>query len=77
MNWEYGKDSPAYEVEVSKDPEMKSLVYSQRVHRKRAVINQSFAPGIYFMRVRAVTDDVTQEAWSEVEAFRVINRKAN
>ncbi len=76
MSWTYGKSAPAYEVEVSKKPDMQSLVYSKRVDRKRAVINQTFNPGIYFIRVRAITEDVTQEAWSEVEVFRVINRKA-
>ncbi len=76
MSWEYGKNVPAYEVEVSKTPEMNDLVYKKRVDRQRAVINQSFRPGIYFIRVRAVAEDVTQETWSEVEVFRVINRKA-
>ena len=76
MNWSYKKGAKSYQVEVSKSPEMQELVYQKKVDRKRAVINQTFNPGIYFMRVRAITEDVTQEAWSEVEVFRVINRKA-
>ena len=77
MNWKYTQGAPAYEVEISKRSDMKELVYSKRVKKTRAVINQKFKPGIYFMRVRAATEDVTQETWSEVEVFRVINRKAN
>lgn len=76
MNWTYEKGAPHYQVEISKKPDMKSLVYAKKVDRKRAVINQPFKPGIYFMRVRAITDDITQESWSETEVFRVINRKS-
>lgn len=77
MNWKYAQGSPAYEVEISKKANMEEIVYRKRVDKTRAVINQKFAPGIYYMRVRAATEDVTQETWSEVEVFRVINRKAN
>jgi hypothetical protein len=74
MNWTYAKEAKAYEVEISKKPDMNELVYKKTSEKKRAVINQKFQPGIYFMRVRALTEDVTQESWSEVEVFRVINQ---
>lgn len=76
MNWTYEQAAKAYFVEVAKSATMDKLVYSKKITgKKRAVINQKFKPGVYFMRVRAAQEDVTQESWSEVEVFRVINRK--
>ena len=78
MNWNYEEEAKAFEVEISKNAEMSDLVYKKRVRNKnRAVINQVFDPGIYFLRVRASNGNVLDEAWSETEVFRVINRKAN
>ena len=56
---------------------MSGTVFKRRVKgKKRAVINQKFEPGIYYMRVRAMQENVTHERWSETEVFRVMDRKA-
>lgn len=75
VSWSYPKDAIAYDVEISKSPDMKQIYYQKEVQKKKQlIINQKFQPGVYFMRVRAKHSDVTQEAWSEVEPFRVLNR---
>jgi hypothetical protein len=76
MAWQYEQNAIGYDVEISKTPEMSQLVYKKTVsEKKRAVINQNFTPGIYYMRVRAKHDEVSEESWSESEVFRVINRE--
>ncbi len=77
MNWTYPEEAKGYFVEIAKNPKMEKPVYRRKVKKKRAVINQKFDPGVYYMRVRATKEDITQEAWSEVEVFRVINRRSN
>lgn len=75
MSWTYEKEVDKYTVEISTKPDMSQLVYSQNVAgKKRTVVKQKFNPGIYYMRVRALTQTVTDEIWSETEVFRVINR---
>lgn len=77
MNWTYEKKTKAFEVEVSRNADMSQPVYQRKVvGKKRAVINQTFKPGIYYMRVRATHEKVTDERWSETEVFRVINQSA-
>ena len=71
MKWIYKSTADAYDVEVSTSPDMENIVYKKKVHRKkRAVINQSFKPGKYYMRVRALENNAAK-AWSNVEVFRV------
>ncbi len=77
LNWTYLEKARAFEVEISKNAEMTELVYKKRVRDKnRAVVNQVFEPGVYFLRVRASHKNVLKEAWSETEVFRVINRNS-
>ncbi len=75
MKWTYEKQAQAYEVEIAKSPDMKELIYKKTIkNKKKAFINQKLDPGIYYMRVRALHNDVTLETWSETEIFRVLNR---
>ena len=75
MNWTYQKEAIGYDVEISRTPDMRQLVYKKVVAKqKRAVIRQKFKPGVYYMRVRAKHQEVTDESWSKSEVFRVINR---
>lgn len=75
MTWKYEKEAIGYDVEISKTSNMEQLVYKKKIKgKKRAVINQKFKPGIYYMRVRANHKQVTDESWSEPEIFRVIHR---
>ncbi len=75
VSWSYPEEATAYNVEISKSPDMKQIYYQKEVQKKKQlIINQKFQPGVYFMRVRAKHSDVTQEAWSAVEPFRVLNR---
>ena len=77
INWQFDKGASEYEVEVSQKADMSGTVFKRRVKgKKRAVINQKFEPGIYYMRVRAMQENVTHERWSETEVFRVMDRKA-
>ncbi len=77
MNWQYSLPATAYHVEISKRPDMKGLVFKKTVKQQRLVIRQVFQPGVYYMRVRAAAENVIDEAWSEVEAFRVLNQGSN
>ena len=75
MAWTYEQEATAYDVEISKTPDMSKLVFKKKVsNKRRAVINQKFKPGIYYMRVRANHESIVDESWSESEVFRVINR---
>ncbi len=76
MKWTYEKETTGYEVEISKKPDMSELIYKKTVNdKKKAYINQKLDPGIYYMRVRALNEDVTLESWSETEIFRVLDQK--
>jgi hypothetical protein len=75
VQWDYEKEAKAYAVEISPTPDMSRTVFKQKVKDKKQIfVRESFKPGIYYLRVRALNEDVTQESWSEVEAFRVLER---
>ena len=75
MNWTYEKEAIGYDVEISRTPDMKQLVYKKvATNQKRAVIRQKFKAGVYYMRVKAKHQVVSEESWSLPEVFRVINR---
>lgn len=76
MAWTYEEEAIGYEIEVSNKPDMSRLIYKKRVKdRKKVFINKTLPAGIYYMRVRALHEDVTQESWSKTEVFRVLNKK--
>jgi hypothetical protein len=75
IEWDYAQEITSYSVEISPNPDMSHTIFEQKVKDKKKIfVRESFKPGIYYLRVRALNEDVNQESWSEVESFRVMER---
>jgi hypothetical protein len=71
LSWHPVGVNPEYDLQVAHDPQFESLLLDTRLERSSYHSSEFFPGGIYYWRVRALTDS-GQGEWSLVRSFNVM-----
>jgi hypothetical protein len=76
LDWKTVPDADIFQVQISRDPEFKNIIWTEKTDRNRFLVEKRIPNGQYYWRVKAVADKgETDSDWSPANRFYLVFKK--